>query len=288
MPLAAFYWNPSPNIFVLPWIDLPLRWYSLFFTLGFFFAYYLVKQQVSEKAKSIHSVEKDTEEQLNTFLDQLLWYIVIGTLLGARLAHVFFYDWDYFKSHPVEIFMVWHGGLASHGGVIGVVLATALCFWINRKKILFLSFFHLADAIALAAPLSASCIRIGNFFNQEILGIPTDVPWAIIFGSPMNGSAPTPRHPVQLYEAIGYFAIFLLLLSLPKWRSKQMAPGTTLALLLVTLFSFRCLMEYYKTSYSIIFSALPWLKIGQLLSIPFIVAGLLLFWYAQRKANKAS
>lgn len=145
--------------------------------------------------------------------DRLCWFTIVGTVVGARACQVIFYDWSRFHSHPWEIFQIWQGGLASHGGVIGVMLALYLYRCYVKQWFPELTFLRLMDYSAVPSALVACFIRLGNFMNQEILGKPTLLPWGIVFGHPFDGSAPLPRHPVQLYEAGCYLLTFLIL-----WR----------------------------------------------------------------------
>jgi len=206
--------------------------------------------------------------------DRLCWFLVIGTLLGARLGELFFYDWHYFIKHPAEIFKTWHGGLASHGGVLGVIVAVRLFQWHAQRYYPSLSFLHLLDFVAIPGALVACFIRIGNFMNQEIIGLPSEQPWAVVFGHPMDGSVPFPSHPVQLYEALAYLSTFIVLWIL--WKKEIMInrPGGIIGLLFILIFSSRFILEYWKAPIPSIFSN-SFLQTGQLLSIPFIVLGIL-------------
>lgn len=211
--------------------------------------------------------------------DKLCWFIVGGTIIGARLGAVFFYDWDYFSQHPEEIFKIWHGGLASHGGTLGVLAALFLFFIYTRKYIPQLSFLRLLDFVAIPSAITACFIRLGNFMNQEILGTPTTLPWGIIFGHPRDNSPLIPRHPVQLYEAIAYFFIFIFLWK--KWKQEKESaakPGEIVGLLFILVFSSRFILEFWKETQESIISHSYFLQMGQILSIPFIFLGFFFFW----------
>lgn len=218
--------------------------------------------------------------------DRLCWFLVIGTVVGARLGVVLFYDWAYYVQHPIDIFKVWNGGLASHGGTLGVVVA-AYCYVLYiRKWVPSINFLSLLDAIAIPAALTAFFIRIGNFVNQEIIGTPTHVPWGVIFGNPWGdlGQAPVsaPRHPVQLYEAAAYLSIFIVLSLLWKFKSDKLKTGTLSGLLLIGVYSSRIILEIWKANQESILSSSS-LQMGQILSIPFILLGLFFLFY--HKAN---
>jgi phosphatidylglycerol:prolipoprotein diacylglycerol transferase len=209
--------------------------------------------------------------------DRLCWFVVAGTVIGARLGEVFFYDWPYFRAHPFEIFQIWRGGLASHGGVLGVVIAVFLYLRYIHHWMPQLSFLRLLDYIAIPSALVACFIRLGNFMNQEILGTPTTLPWGVIFGHPADGSFPLARHPVQLYEAGAYLLTFMILWSLWKKQTFEERPGGLGGLLFIFIFGSRFILEFWKTTQTSLLET-PILQVGQLLSIPFILFGAFLLW----------
>lgn len=220
-------------------------------------------------AKGVHSAE----DMARRLMDSLVWYAVIGTIIGARLGDVLFYDWDYYKLHPLQIFNIRQGGLASHGGTVGILLALSLFV---RQKRAFLpnqTFIQFLDLFSIVAPLAGCFIRVGNFFNQEILGTATSVPWAVTFGHPVDGHAIVPRHPVQLYEGAAYLFIFFTLFFLWK-RRPHLTSGTLSGLCLILIFSARFILEFFKVDQFGAMSQL--LQTGQWLSLPFILAGALL------------
>lgn len=210
--------------------------------------------------------------------DRLCWFTVIGTVVGARLGAVFFYDWNYFSSHPLEIFKVWHGGLASHGGFLGVMVSLYFYLKYIQKWVPQLTFLRLLDDVAIPTALVCCFIRLGNFMNQEILGTPTNLPWGILFAHPADDSLAIPRHPVQLYEAIAYLITFCILWSLWKYRNlDEEHPGALIGITFILGFGSRFILEYWKaTQDSILDSSL--LQMGQILSIPFILLGGYLLW----------
>lgn len=272
--ISSLFWNPERIAFTIPLINRPVAWYGILFVIGFILAYYLLCTLLKKQVK---------EDLVQMIADKMLWYVMIGTVIGARLGHVLFYDWPIYRENPIAILKVWEGGLASHGGAIGITIALILV----SRKIPQLQTLTLFDFVAILSPLVGGFIRIGNFINQEILGYPTDLPWAVVFGSPADGSFPVPRHPAQLYEAAGYFMIFIVLWTLYKRFSTQVAPGFFAGLTLVHVFSLRLIFEFFKQPMSGVINE-TYLLAGQTLSIPFILFGILLMVRALRLENKSN
>ena len=246
----------------MPLLDRPILWYGAFFALGFFLAYLFFV-----------SLLKRERDEAKKIADQLTTYILVGVILGARLFDVIFYENVRDVLHdPLILVRFWEAGLSSHGAVIGLILSVLIYQRRHRP----FSTLHLLDLLAVVAGLPAACIRVGNFFNQEILGTPSDLPWAVTFGHPADGSFPVPRHPVQLYEALYYFALFGLMWSLKsrlvKWRE-----GRLCGLFLMAVFVFRFFIEFVKEEQSFWLRASS-LTMGQWLSLPFIAFGLFLFF----------
>ncbi len=266
--MAYMHFDPSPYIFPwnIPILGRPVLWYGVFFALGFFLAYGAFVKLLKQDPK------KDIRDHARKIADQVSTYLLIGILLGARLFDIFFYEsFSSFVQDPFFVIRLWEGGLSSHGAVLGLVAAVILF----QKRHRYFSTLHLLDLLAIVAGIAACCIRMGNFFNQEILGTPTTVPWAIVFGHPADGSFPVPRHPVQLYEALFYFLMFLMMWRL-KIQLKAWRPGKLCGLFLIWVFSFRFLIEFFKEEQSVwLHSALT---MGQWLSLPFILLGLFLFF----------
>ncbi len=211
-------------------------------------------------------------------LDALTIYMIVGTILGARLGHVLFYEPEIFRGNPFEVLAIWHGGLASHGGALGIITG----LWLFHRKRRSYSMTWLLDRLAIVAALSGMCIRIGNLFNSEILGRPTDVPWAFWFK--IVDPLPVWRHPAQIYEALLCLALFLGLWMLYKKGIAQTNPGRIFGLFLVLLFTGRFFIEFLKERQVSFEASLP-IDMGQILSIPFIVAGV---WYLVRSRTKPS
>jgi prolipoprotein diacylglyceryl transferase len=216
-------------------------------------------------------------------LDNLAVYLEVGTIVGARLGHCIFYDWDYFQNHLLEILLpfrftpsfefIGYRGLASHGGGAGVIIALLVFAW--REKI---SKIWILDTIALVIPLAAACIRLGNLMNSEIIGNPTNASWAFIFQSIDN----IPRHPAQLYEALSYLVIFGILFWLDK--KQKFHKGFVFGLMLVLMFTARFFIEFVKADQSA-FEADMDLNMGQWLSIPYFIIGWVFVWFGMRKLN---
>jgi prolipoprotein diacylglyceryl transferase len=194
--------------------------------------------------------------------------MMLGTIIGARLGHCLFYEPEYYLSHPLEILFIWKGGLASHGGSIGVLIAV----WLYKRKHPDQGYIWLADRLSIAVAFTAACIRIGNFFNSEILGKPSDLPWAIVF---KYAGETVPRHPAMLYEALSYLILTGLLLILYKVKEGKKR-GQMIGLMLFWIFTSRFFIEFYKENQVAFENELP-LNMGQILSIPFIILGLLAF-----------
>ena len=260
--LSYIYWNPDLTVFYIG--SFALRWYSLCWCAGLLAAYLIVQR--------LYRSQKIPAEKF----DPLFFYCFVGILAGSRLGHCLFYQPDYFLSHPVEMFLpvrqtaegwrfVGYEGLASHGGTLGLILA--LWLYVRRYKVPLL---QVLDNIAVATPITACFIRLGNLMNSEIVGKVTDVPWAFIF--PRNGDL-LPRHPGQLYEALAYLVIFFVGLWLYRVRRCRVGTGYFFGFCLASIFIFRFLVEFTK-DIQVDFEAGMALNMGQLLSIPFIAAGL--------------
>lgn len=251
MAIAYIRWDASPELFSLG--PLTIRWYGLLFALGFLLGFQLMTKIFAREKKSIDD------------LNQLFYHVIIGTIVGARLGHCLFYDPGYYLSDPIEILKIWHGGLASHGGVIGIVIGVYLYSRRHPDQ----SMIWVLDRLTIPAMLGASFIRLGNLFNSEIIGNPTDVPWAFIFARVDL----LPRHPTQLYEATVY-AVILGFLLYGYWKlDLQKRPGLLLGSLLTSVFSARILIEFVKERQESYLVGLS-LNVGQLLSIPAVLIGL--------------
>lgn len=248
--LAFIPWSVEPEIIKIG--SFALRWYGLLFAAAFYVGFMIMTKIFKEEKVPL------------TELDSLVMYMVIGTVLGARLGHCFFYDFDYYTTHPIEIFKIWEGGLASHGAAIGILIS----MYIYTKKVSTKSFLWTADRIVITVALAAFFIRMGNLMNSEIIGHQTSVAWAFIFTKVDD----LPRHPTQLYEGLTYLVIFLVLFKI-YWKEKaHLKDGKLFGLFLICLFSVRFLIEFLKENQSDFENAMV-LNMGQLLSIPLIFTG---------------
>lgn len=262
--LLAIEWNVSPEIIQLG--PITLRWYGLLFALGFLLGLFMVRR--------MFLAENAPEE----WLDKCFMYMVVGTILGSRLGHVFFYDWDYYSQHLSEIPQIWRGGLASHGGALGIIIA----LWFFSRNISKKSILWILDKVVVPTALAACFIRLGNLMNSEILGKPADVAWAFVFQRVDD----VPRHPAQLYEAITYLLSFLLLYYTYWYTEKRHKLGYVFGLFLVLAFGTRIFNEAFKASQGGFESAFGnVLSTGQLLSIPFVLAGLYFMFRPQQSTN---
>jgi prolipoprotein diacylglyceryl transferase len=262
--MEHFVWNIDPDIFKFG--ALQLRWYGLFFVGSFFVGLGIMKW--------IFRRENIPIDQLDT----LLFYAIVGAVIGARLMHCLAYEPDYYLSHPIEILKVWKGGLASHGGMIGVMIA--LYLYARRHH---LSYAWLLSRMTLPGMIVAASVRIGNFFNSEILGLPTHLPWAVVFSRVDR----LPRHPVQLYESISYLVIFVILLILYLRSTPQFATRILPGVFAVLVFGARFFLEYFKTRQADYTTSLPFTT-GQMLSIPVILLGIIwIIWAIARTSREA-
>ncbi|NVO86239.1 prolipoprotein diacylglyceryl transferase [Hymenobacter terrestris] len=300
--LSAILWNPDPIIAHIG--PLTLRWYGLLFMSGFVVGTFILSH--------IYRSEKVSPR----WVDVITIYVLIGTVLGARLGHVFFYDWPQYKDNILSIFKIWEGGLASHGATIGIIFAV----WLFGRKNKFDVLWTL-DRIVLVVAVGGALIRLGNLMNSEIVGHPTTAPWAFVFprdyehlqkptaDQPVPADSyvverfrqpnddvkvtarlagPTvaagslvavPRHPTQIYESL--FCVFLFVLLYGMWnRTKERTPrGQLFGLFVVLLFSFRFFIEFFKED-QVAFEQGMQFNMGQLLSIPLVFMGLYFLWRA--------
>jgi prolipoprotein diacylglyceryl transferase len=218
----------------------------------------------------IFSKEHKSERDLN----DLVWYMILGTVLGARLGHCLFYNPGYYLSHPIEILEIWKGGLASHGAAIGIL--TAIYIYVRKRKDI--SFLWIMDRIVITVALAGFFIRMGNLFNSEIIGKPTNANWGFVFASIDN----VPRHPAQLYEAIAYLIIFFFIFAIYFKTDGKFKEGLIFGLFLILIFTFRFFVEFLKENQSL-FEEKMFLNMGQLLSIPFVLFGIYLLFRKSKK-----
>lgn len=251
-------WNADPVLFSLG--PFSVRWYGLAFAIGFFIGYKIVEAMFKHEGAP------------ERWLGILLAYVIVGTIVGARLGHVFFYQWDYYSQHPGEILKIWEGGLASHGGTIAIIIMVFLFSWIVAKKPASWTFDKLVIPIALVGGL----IRLGNLMNSEIYGCETSLPWGFIF---VREGETVPKHPTQIYEALCYFVLFAILMWMYWKRNAEERPWLITGIFFIGIFLPRFLIEYIKNVQVAkeVNMISEWgVNMGQILSIPFILLGIFL------------
>ncbi|MEM8998520.1 MAG: prolipoprotein diacylglyceryl transferase [Acidobacteriota bacterium] len=266
--VAAFHWNHDGLVFDLGFYAL--HWYSLMWLGGFLIGLRMFRGFCQREGRP---AEK---------LDDLLLVTLDVAIVGARLWHVLFFKRTYFLENPLEILMVWRGGLASHGGMIGILVAV----WIWSRRQSDFGYLWTIDRLTVPTALTGAMIRVGNFFNSEILGRATEVPWAVVFER--AAVAKVPRHPTMLYEATAYLlSFFALRWAYYRWTPGE-KPGRLLGLFLVLVFSARFALEPFKLRQAAF--AHDWtLSVGQWLSIiPVVVGCVLLVRGARGAAEKAA
>ncbi len=251
MNILQITWNASPEIFEIG--SLSVRWYGVFWALSFYLGYEIISRIFMREGVPVKQADK------------LLIYIAVGAIVGARLGHCFFYDFHYYSKNIFEIFKVWEGGLASHGGAIGILLA----LFLYQKKVGTMSYGWLLDRLVIPISLGAFFIRMGNLMNSEIYGHQTDLPWGFIFS---KANEVAPKHPTQFYEGIPYLILFIILGVLYLKKMKKLPTGFLLSFFAIFMFTVRFLVEFVKENQSPFEAYLP-LNMGQLLSLPLIIAG---------------
>ena len=256
-------WTADPAIFSI--FSREIRWYGLFFAIGFLIGY-----QIEDK---IFKHDKAPEG----WVDKIFIYTIIATVIGARLGHCLFYGWDYYSQHPIEILKIWEG-LASHGGAIGIIIAIL----IYSKKVTHKNPLWAFDRLVIPTALVGALIRMGNLMNHEIYGHPTHLPWGFRFIENITawrqGMEPifsAPSHPTQIYEALCYFIIFLLLMYMYWKKNAGQRQGLIFGVFLVGVFFSRFCIEFLKNNQEE-FEENMILNMGQLLSIPFVIFGIYL------------
>lgn len=262
MLLNAIVWNVDPELFSLG--PLHVRWYGLLWAAGIWITL-LVTQRIFKK-------EKLPEE----WLDKLFMYTVIGTIVGARLGHCLFYGWDHYSANPIEILYIWQGGLASHGGAIGIAVA----IYLYNKNVSKKGYIWVMDRLLIGVTLCAASIRLGNLMNSEIYGEVTTLPWGFYFprDSQWDGAA---HHPTQIYEMLAYISVFVLTSWLYWKKDASKKPGLIFGTFLVSMFGARFTLEFIKLNQEAFESGML-LNMGQILSIPFIVWGVWLIYNSQK------
>lgn len=257
------------------WGNFGIRWYSLLFVSGFVIGYFIFRWFVRREGVK------------ESILDPLLYTLLIATIVGARLGHCLFYQPEYYLGSWEgfwEIFQPWHGGLASHGGAIALVLAM---IWFARRygKKNGFDVWWIFDRLVITVCFAGALIRLGNLFNSEIYGGVTDLPWGFYFprDTAFDGR---PHHPTQLYEALGYTILGFVLLWMYAKKLDKLKRGTIFGIFLIALFGLRFVIEFVKNDQVDFEAGMP-LNMGQLLSIPFILAGVVILWWSLKKGKPA-
>lgn len=259
-------WTADPAIFEL--FGREFRWYAIAFALGFIIGYKIVERMFKQENVKIE------------WLDSLLIYTILGTVIGARLGHVLFYNPTYYFANPIKMLYVWEGGLASHGGVLGILLA----IWIYSRRVTHLPMLWTLDKLVVPTGLVAAFIRLGNLMNHEIYGHPTDMPWGFRFVANlrewMHGAEPIftlPSHPTQLYEALCYLATFILCMWLYFKKIAWRRQGFIFGIFMICIFASRFFIEFLKNNQEA-FEEGMMLNMGQWLSVPFVLLGAFFVW----------
>ena len=259
-------WAPNEKIFSLG--PIAIHWYSMMFLLAFYIGFQILKKIYIKEKKNV------------ALLDPFLVHMVLGTIIGARLGEVFFYNWEYFQNNLLEIFLpiklndsgmdfIGFRGLSSHGATIGIIIS----IFIYKIRYKYDSVLWIFDRLVIAVAIGGMFVRIGNFFNSEIVGKFTNSNFGVVF---LKRGDSLPRHPAQLYEAFGYLILFILLVLIYKKSKLSMKKGFIFGFFLITLFTIRFVVEYVKESQGGIEKTLGIISTGQWLSIPFIIIGILL------------
>ncbi len=264
MEILQISWDANPEIFRIG--SLAVRWYGLFWALSFYLGYEII----SAIFKKDHVPVKQA--------DSILIYMAVGSIVGARLGHCFFYDFDYYSRNLIEVLYIWQGGLASHGGAIGILIA----LYYYQKKVSSQSFTWLLDRLVIPVSLAAFFIRMGNLMNSEIYGIATDLPWGFIFERRGEEIA---KHPTQIYEGLAYLVLFISLGWMYLKKRSKLPEGFLTGFFALFMFTVRFLVEFIKEPQSP-FEENMLLNMGQILSIPAIMAGVGFMIYAFRRRKK--
>lgn len=267
-------WDFNPDLISSP---ITVRWYGLMFAIGFVVGAFLLSKMFKH------------EGQRSSWVDQIFIVVVICTIVGARLGHVFFYAWDYYSQHPADIVKIWEGGLASHGGAIAIIIGICLYAWLGMKK----SPVWVLDRLVVPTAFVAGLIRLGNLFNSEIFGHVTDLPWGFYFVNSVEWQkmciqygGEVACHPTQIYEAACYFALFALLMWMYWKRNSEERQGLLTGVFLAVTFGARFLIEFVKNPQESFEIGMA-INRGQQLSIPFVIIGLALIVYALMRPRTA-
>ncbi len=257
MNLLSVNWDVNPELFSIG--PLHVRYYGILFILGFVLGYRMFIWFFRRENLPLN------------LLDTLLYLLLGCTLVGARLGHIIFYEPEFYLANPAEVLKVWHGGLASHGGTIAIMLG--MIWYVNKygKKYNF-DYLWLLDRLAIAVAFAAMFIRLGNLMNSEVYGHETSLPWGFVF---KHAGEVVPKHPTQLYEALAYFITGVILVLLYKFRLEKIKRGLLLGIFFIGIFGSRFFIEFVKEN-QVGFEEGMMLNMGQWLSIPFVLLGIFL------------
>ena len=255
MILNFINWNLDPEI--VGFWGLSIRYYGVLFAASFFFGYIIMQKIFTKEGLKVE------------LLDKLTIYMAVGTVLGARLGHCLFYEPAYYLANPIKILMIWQGGLASHGAAIGILIALWYFSKKNKKPYLWT-----LDRIVIVVALAGFFIRMGNLMNSEIYGIETSLPWGFVF---LRNGETVAKHPTQIYEALSYLLIFVLLFFIYNKKGTQVKQGLIFSIFLILLFTVRFFIEFIKED-QVGFEQGMSLNMGQWLSIPFVLIGFFLLY----------
>lgn len=272
--LSFITWDVNPELFTI--LGREIRWYGLFWVVGLIVAVYIVQK--------IYDKEKLPQK----WFDSLFVYMMLGIILGARIGHCLFYEPAYYLAHPLKILYIWEGGLASHGGVLGIIIA----IWLYSRNVTKRSMIWTFDRVIVPTGFTAAMIRLGNLMNHEIYGGPTSKPWGFRFIENVNAwkaGAPAiftePSHPTQIYEALVYFLVFFVTMYLFWKTDAKKKQGLLIGIAMIMIFVARFFIEFIKevqVPSELLMRQNTGLILGQWLSIPFILWGVWLVWNAFR------
>src|SRR5579863_321785 len=273
MPLLALPY-PLINPILVEIGPLAIRWYALAYIAGLIIGWALIRRMIADEA-----LWRGAKRPSVDSIDDLLVYCALGVIVGGRLGNVLFYDPSYYFAHPIEIFKLWEGGMAFHGGLIGALVGVALFAWRHGA-----SFLTTLDLVALAAPIGVFLGRIANFIRPELWGRPTDVPWAVIF----PGSDGLPRHPSQIYEALLEGLAVFVILQIVARRGALRRPGVVTGLFGACYGVARIFCEFFRDPDPRLEDLGNGLTMGMALSAPLVICGLcLLIWSWRRRRGSA-
>lgn len=266
-------WNPSREIFYIPIIHHPITWYGVILALGCGIGYRIVatlyRHYFINNLANANISKSSIQLRIQEFCEAISMYCLFGILLGARIGHILFYEKIHeYVLYPLRILMIWEGGISSHGAIVGAVISIASYLY-RSQDINKISFIQATDLLVIPLTLGMAFVRVGNFINQEAVGVYTSLPWGIIFENPFVIESGIPRHPVQIYEAIAYVGLFYSLYKLYRKNISLLSPGKITSLFLSVCFTMRFLLEYLKEEPSHYLH----LNMGQWLSVPFIIIG---------------